>query len=225
MRRRVFLSLVTGAAVLQPPPGAAQQKAIPVIGFVGSSSASSNVHLVQAFTEGLRECGLIDGQNVAIEYRWADNQYDRLPNLLADVIGRQVAVILAGGGPATILAAKLATSAIPIVFPAMSNPVELGLVASLARPGGNVTGIAALTIELDAKRLELLRDLVPSANRVGVLVNPNRPGTEKQVADIEAAGRALGRQLVIAPVGSDRDFDAGFAMLKQRDAGALLVSA
>ena len=225
MRRRAFLALIAGAAVLRPPPGAAQQKAMPVIGFVGSASAASNTHLVRAFVEGLRESGFIPGQNVAIEYRWADNQYDLLPDLLADVIGRRVAAILAGGGPVTILAAKRATSAIPIVFPAMSNPVELGLVASLARPGGNVTGIAALTIELDAKWLELLRDLAPSVTRIGVLVNPHRPGTEKQVADIEAAARALGLQLVIARVGSDPEFDAGFATLKEREAGALLVSA
>jgi putative ABC transport system substrate-binding protein len=140
---------------------------------------------------------------MAIEYRWADNQYDRLPGLVTELIRYPVAIILASGGPVAALAAKRETLTLPIVFPATSNPVELGLVSSLSRPGGNITGIAALTTDLDAKRLELLRDLVPPVERIGVLVNPNRPASNTQVREIEAAGRTLGRQLIILRAGSE----------------------
>jgi putative ABC transport system substrate-binding protein len=225
MRRRDFIIFLAGAMTAWPLVGRAQQKAMPVIGVLGSGSADPNAHLATAFIQGLREGGYAEGQNVAIEYRWADNQYDRLPGMAAELIRHPVALILASGGPASVLAAKRATSTMPIVFPAMSNPVELGLVSSLSRPGGNITGIAALTIELDAKRLELLHDLVPPVERIGVLVNPNRPASETQVREIEAAGRTLGQQLIIVRVGGEGDFDPGFAMLKQQGAGALMVSA
>jgi putative ABC transport system substrate-binding protein len=221
MRRREFASLAIAAAVWAMPACAQP----PLIGVLGSASPGALTEALAAFAEGLNDAGYVIGKHAAIEYRWAENQYDRLPGLAAELIRLNPAVIVASGGPASALAAQKATSTIPIVFPAVSDPVELGLVTSLARPGGNVTGISALTTELDPKRLELLREVTPAVERVGVLVNPNRPSLAVQVLAIEAAAQTLGQHLIILPVGTEAELSDAFATLRQRGAGALLVSA
>jgi putative ABC transport system substrate-binding protein len=224
LTRREFITLFAGAAAW-PLAARAQQPAMPVIGFLGSASAAPIAHFVAAFHQGLGESGYIEGRNVAIEYRWADNQYERLPALTAELVRRQVAVIIASGGPVAAMAAKAATSTIPIVFTASSDPVKLGLVASLNRPGGNVTGSGMFTAELEPKRLELLRELVPSARVIGALVNPGRPHAEAQSRDIQAAGRTLGLQVIILRASSERDIDTAFAGLAGQGIGALLIGA
>ena len=181
---------------------------------------------LRAFRQGLKETGYVEGENVAIEYRWAESQFDRLPALAAELVRRQVAVIVASGGPVAALAAKAATTTIPIVFLAAEDPVRLGLVASLARPGGNVTGVNFLSGELAAKRLELLRELVPAATRVAVLVNPaNATGTEATLRDVEAAARAMGLQIQVLNASTSREIDAAFATLVRERADALFVGA
>jgi putative tryptophan/tyrosine transport system substrate-binding protein len=224
MSRRGFITLVGGAAAW-PLAARAQQPALPVIGFLGSASAAPAAHFVAAFDKGLAESGYVNGRNVAIEYRWAENQYDRLPALVADLVHRQVAVIVASGGPAAPLAAKAATSTIPIVFTATTDPVKLGLVASLNRPGGNVTGTSALTAELDAKRLELLRELVSNADTVGALINPNRPDAETQARDLRQAAHSVGQQVLVVYAGSEPDIDTAFGVLVRERIGALVVGA
>ena len=224
MRRRDFVKVITGLAVLWPLTARAQQQPKPVIGFLSSASPKAYEHFVRAFKNGLGEAGYADGENVSIEYRWAEDQYDRLPTMAAELVRHKVAVIFASGGPVPARAAKAATATIPIVFPALSDPVKLGLVASFNRPGGNMTGIAALTSELDAKRLEILRELVPKAEVIGALVDPSR-GVEGQSEGIQAAAQTVGRQVVIVSAGNERDFDKAFAALDQRHAGALLVGA
>jgi putative ABC transport system substrate-binding protein len=198
---------------------------MPVIGFLGSAAAEPFAGHLAVFRQSLGESGYVEGRNVAIEYRWAENQYDRLPALAADLVRRRVAVIIASGGPAPAMAAKAATSTIPIVFTASNDPVRLGLVASLNRPGGNVTGTSALTVELDAKRLAILRELVPTAGVIGALVNPNRPRAEIQSSGVQEAARGLGQQVSILNAGSERDIDVVFATLVRERIGALLVSA
>jgi putative ABC transport system substrate-binding protein len=228
MRRRELIALIGGAAAtsfLWPLAARAQQPAMPVIGFLSSASPETFAHFVAVFRQGLGETGHVEGRNVAIQYRWAENQYDRLPALAADLVRRQVAVIIASGGPAPALAAKAATSTIPIVFTATNDPVKLGLVASLNRPGGNVTGTSALTVELDAKRLAILRELVPTAGVIGALVNPNRPGAEVQSSGVQEAARTVGQQISILNAGSERDLDTAFATLVRERIGALLISA
>jgi putative tryptophan/tyrosine transport system substrate-binding protein len=223
MRRRDFITLVGGAAVapvLSPLAARAQQPALPVVGFVRSTSLADSTRIVAAFRQGLNEAGFVDGQNVAIEYRFADNQLDRLPALVADLIRRPVAVI-AGNIPA-MLAAKAATATVPIVFAGGSDPVQEGLVASLNRPGGNVTGIVFISNALGAKRLELLRQLVPKASTIGLLVSP-APDLDAQRSDMQVATQAMGQQLIVLNVSSDRDIETAFATLVQRGAGALLV--
>ena len=221
MKRREFITLLGGAAAAWPLAARAQQAAMPLVGYV--SSASADASYMAAFRQGLADLGHTEGRNAAIEFRWADGKFERLPALLADLIQRRVAVI-AVGGITSGLAAKAATTTIPIVFLAADDPVKFGLVTSLNRPGGNATGLNLLTSELTTKRLELIRDLVPTASAVAVLVNPRSPESEPQTRDIERVAGAVGQQIRILNASSDRDIDAAFATLvKPRDA-ALLVT-
>jgi putative ABC transport system substrate-binding protein len=222
MRRRELVFLL-GGAVTVPRVLLAQQKAMPVIGYLNSGSPSSTAPGVAAFREGLSESGYVEGQNVAIEYRWAEGHYDWLPPLAADLVGRKVDVITTGGGETPALAVKNATSTIPIVFIAGGDPVGAGLVASLARPGGNLTGFTVLTGELIAKRLELLSELVPQAKVIAMLLNPNSKFAESQMRTAQEAARAKGLQLHIMKAGADGEFETAFATLVQLQAGALLV--
>jgi putative ABC transport system substrate-binding protein len=220
MRRREFIAALGGMATW-PLAASAQQPALPVIGFLHSSSPE--VYRLRGFRQGLRDAGFIEGENLAIEYRWADNQIDRLPALAADLVRRQVAVIATGGAP-SILAAKAATTTIPIVFVVGEDPVKLGLVASLARPDGNLTGINFFVIELAAKRLELVRELVPTATRIAVLVDPaNAMSTESTLRGVEAAARAMGVQIRVLNASTSREIDAAFATLVSERPDALFV--
>jgi len=221
MRRREFIGLV-GSTVAWPLGVQAQQPGMPVIGFLHVGSPEPRTNLVAAFRRGLSEAGFVDGRDVLIEYRWARDQVDRLPGMAADLVHRQVAVI-ATPDNAGSLAAKAATTTVPIVFTTGADPVRDGLVASLNRPGGNVTGVVFFTTVLGAKRLELLRQLVPKATTIAVLVKPNSPETEAERPDVQAAAQAIGQQLLILDVSSDRDIETAFATFVQRGAGALLV--
>jgi putative tryptophan/tyrosine transport system substrate-binding protein len=223
IERRKFLAALGGAAAAWPLVAHAQQPAkLPTIGFLGSSSAADRARLVTAFRQGVRETGYVEGQNVAIEYRWAQDQYDRLPDLAADLVRRQVAVIAAHDSSSAIVA-KAATTTIPIVFASGGDPVKLGLVASLNRPGGNVTGITFIVAELGAKQLGLLHELQPGAVRVAVLVDPNYPLTESFVSDIRAAASSIRKQIEVLEAPTGRDIDAVFASLAQKPVDALLV--
>jgi putative tryptophan/tyrosine transport system substrate-binding protein len=222
MRRRELI-LLLGGAMTAARAAHAQQKAMPVIGFLGSTSPGPYAPFVAAFRQGLNETGYVEGQNLAIEYRWAEGSYDRLPALAADLVGRKVDVIVTSGGPSAASAAKSATSTIPIVF-VSSDPVESGLVASFARPGGNLTGVSTMFAELTAKRLELLSELVPQARVIALLVNPNNPNAERIIGDVREAAREKGLQLPILKAGSESEIDIAFAALAQLHAGALLVS-
>ena len=223
IRRREFISLLGGAAAVLPIGAHAQQPAMPVVGYLSSLSPGAHMapYLV-AYLEGLGRTGYVEGRNVAIEYRWAEGQYDRLPTLAADLVSRQVAVIYAGALPAA-LAAKLATATIPIVFTIGGDPVRVGLVASLSRPGGNVTGASLFFGELGGKRLELLHELVPAATQIAVLVNPNNPNAEARWSDVQGAARAIKQQVHILNASGERDIDAAFATVLQQQAGALLI--
>jgi putative ABC transport system substrate-binding protein len=225
MKRRELILLLGGATVGWPPAVRAQQKAMPVIGYLNSASPGPNALNVAAFHQGLGEAGYVEGQNLAIEYRWAEGHYDRLPALAADLVARKVNLIAATGAPPSALAAKSATSTIPIVFTNGADPVELGLVASLARPGGNLTGVSFLLVELMPKRLELLSELVPQAGVIALLVNPNNSITDRIVRDMQEAARAKGVQLGVLKAGTEREIDAAFAALAQLHAGALVVGA
>jgi len=222
MKRRELL-LLLGGAMTATRALHAQQKTMPVIGFLDSTSPGAFAPLVAAFHQGLSETGYVEGQNVTIEYRWAEGHFDRLPALAAELVARKVDVIATGATPA-ILAAKRATSTIPIVFSGGGDPVRGGLVASLARPGGNLTGITIFGTELMAKRLELLSDLVPQARLIALLVNANNPVAERIIQDVHEAARAKGLQLSILKASIESEIDAAFASLVQQQAGALIVS-
>jgi putative tryptophan/tyrosine transport system substrate-binding protein len=224
MRRREFITLLGGVAVAWPLALArAQQTAMPVIGFLSSRTPHESAHLVAAFHRGLAENGYVEGQNVAVEYRWALGQYDRLPALATDLVSRPVAVVASVGGDPAAQAAKAATATIPIVFE-MGDPITLGLVTSYNRPGGNATGINILTSALEAKRLGLLRELVPQAEAVGVLLNPNWPAATGQLSDIEDAARAIGVQTHVLRASTDGEIDTAFASLAQHRIPALAVA-
>jgi putative ABC transport system substrate-binding protein len=223
MRRRAFLAFLGSAAVAAPHTLRAQQKAMPVIGFLGSTSPDAFTPYVVAFTQGLSETGFVEGQSVTIEYRWAENHYDWLPALAADLVGRRVDVIATVGVPAALVA-KNTTSTIPVVFETGVDPVAAGLVASLARPGGNLTGICMLTALLMSKRLELLSELVPQARVIGLLVNPTTPIAEPMISDAQEAARAKGVHLDILKAATESEIDAAFATLRRLQAGALVVT-
>jgi len=222
MNRRGFITLLGGAAAW-PLAAGAQQPAIPVIGYLGGLSRDTLAPRLAAFHKGLGETGYVEGRNVAFEYRWAEGQYDRLPALAAELARRQVAVIAALGGDATAHAAKAATTAIPIVFAVTADPVRSGLVSSLNRPGGNLTGVNFLLNVIAAKQFEVLQEAVPKPGTVGFLVNPSGPEAESAVSEVRAAAQALGHELLVANASSEREIDAAFAMLAQRRIGALLV--
>lgn len=221
MRRREFLGVV-GAAATWPLSARAQPSAMPVIGFLGSRASGEDPQLLTSFRLGLKEAGFVEGQNLAIEYRFAENQYDRLPTLAADLVQRQVALIAANGPAAR--AAKSATSTIPIVFTVGFDPVEMGLVASLNRPGGNITGVSILDVQLGPKRLELLKELVPKATTIAVLVNPTDPvRAENTSKAVLTAARSLGLQSNVLQASSERDLDAVFVSLLQMRADGLVI--
>src|SRR5438874_6798843 len=223
MRRRELIFLLGGAAVTQPVPSGAQQKAMPVIGILSSASLGRFAPFVAVFRQGLSETGYVEGQNLTIEYRWAEGSYDRLPALAADLVSRKVDLIAASGGVASPLAAKTATSTIPIVFASGDDPVRNGLVLSLARPGGNLTGVSFLVVELNPKRFELLCELVPQARVIALLVNPNNATAERIMRDVQEAAQAKGVQLHTLKAGTESEIDVAFASLVQLQAGALLV--
>jgi putative ABC transport system substrate-binding protein len=225
MNRRDFITLLGGAAAAWPLAARAQQPTMPVIGFMSARSPEDSVHLLGAFRAGLKEGGFVETENVVIEFRWAKGDYGRLPALAAELVSRRVAVIAAVGGEPSGLAAKRATSEIPIVFGIGGDPVQLGLVASLNRPGGNVTGVTLLTKLMEPKRLGLLRDLAPGVDLIGVLFNPNFQAAAVQLQQLEEAARAAGQRIVIARASSDEALEAAFVSLVRDGAGALLVTA
>ena len=222
MRRRKFIKLMGGAAVAWPFAARAQRPGMPVVGFLGTRASGDDPQLLTAFRSGLKEVGYVEGQNVAMEYHFAENQYDRLPVLAADLVRRQVAVIVANGPAAK--AAKEATPTIPIAFVAGFDPVEVGLVASMSRPGGNITGVSILDVELGPKRLQLLHELAPTATIIAALVNPTDPArAETTSKELQAAARTLGLQLHVLHASTDRDFDTVFARLVELRAGGLVI--
>jgi len=225
MRRRDFIQGIVGSAAAWPLVAHAQQPALPVIGFLHSTSAGPNVGTVSAFREGLKQAGYVDGQNIAIEFRWADGHYDRLPALAMDLVRQRVAVIAALGGQASALAAKAATSTIPVVFDAGEDPVKLGLVASFSKPGGNVTGINILTNEIEAKRLGLLHELIPTALTIAMIGHPDTRANDVVLEDLQTAASALGLKLQILKVRSVLEIDNAFASFNQRRPDALLIMA
>jgi putative ABC transport system substrate-binding protein len=225
VRRRTFITLLGGAAAW-PIVGRAQQPAMPVIGFLNGQSPEGYAERLRGFRQGLKEAGYVEGENVAIEYRWADNQTDRLPQLAADLVRRRVAVIATSGGPASAFAVKAATTNTPIVFIVNEDPVKLGLVTSIARPGGNLTGVNIFLSELVAKRLGLLRELMPTATRMAVLVNPADPTiTETTLRDVDVAAHTLGLQIQVLRASTGREINAAFATLVGARPDALFVGA
>jgi ABC-type uncharacterized transport system substrate-binding protein len=222
MKRREFITLLGGAAAAWPLAARAQQPAMPTIGFLNSASPEGYAPYATAFRQGLKEAGYVDGQNVTIEYRWAESRYERLPTQAADLVRRQVSVIAATSTPA-IPVAKAATSTIPIVFTTAADPVKLGFVASLNRPGGNVTGVSFFTADLVSKQAGLLHELIPAATHVGLLVNPNYPATDAMTRDTTAAASAIGFQIDVMQASDSREIEAAFGALVRNRADALLV--
>ena len=220
-KRREFITLLGGVAVAWPLAAQAQQQ-MPVIGFLGAAAPGPYAPYVTGFLRGLSEVGYVEGRNVSIEYRWADGQYDRLPTLAADLVRRQVAVIVATGTP-EVFAAKAATSSIPIVFGGGVDPVKVGLVASLNRPGGNVTGVTSMNAEIETKRFGLLHELLPQAKRFALLVNPNSPLAEFDIKDAQASAALIGSEIEILTASTSGEIDAAFASLVQKGANALLI--
>jgi putative ABC transport system substrate-binding protein len=225
MRRRDFITLLGGTAASWPLAARAQQPALPVIGYLSSAPADTQAFRVAEFKQGLKEAGYVEGQNAAIEYRWAGDQIEHLPALAADLVQHRVRVIAALGSPTSAIAAKAATATIPIVFATGGDPVGLGLVASLNRPGGNITGVSFLNTALASKRLELLHELVPTASTIGLLVDPTNPNNESETSYMLAAASAMGRKLVVVKASTEREVDAAFASLVQQRADALIVAA
>jgi putative tryptophan/tyrosine transport system substrate-binding protein len=224
MRRRDFISLA-GSAAAWPLAARAQQPAMPVIGVLNSASPESYEPQLAGFRQGLHEVGYTEGQNVGIEFRWAKSHYDRLPALAADLVHRQVTVIAATGGSVSAIAAKAATTTIPIVFTSGGDPVQIGLVASINRPGGNVTGVSLFTSTLAAKRLELLHELVPAAKVIALLVNPANPNSEADTKAVDGAARLMGLQVVVVKASNGTEIEAAFATMRQKDARAIVVGA
>jgi ABC-type uncharacterized transport system substrate-binding protein len=225
MKRREFITLIGSAAAAWPLVGHAQQTSMPVIGFMSGRSPEDSSYLVTAFRRGLSEGGFVEGQNVAIEFRWARGEYDRLPALAAELVSRHVAVLVGVGGDNSAVAAKKATSTIPVVFGMGGDPVKAGLVDSLNRPGGNATGFTLLTNQLEPKRVGLMRELVPSASLFGALLNPGFLPSANQLQDIEGAARAINLKLLVAKADNDTELDAAFVSLVQQRVGAVLVTA
>jgi putative tryptophan/tyrosine transport system substrate-binding protein len=222
MKRRAFIAAVGGAAVW-PLVGRAQQPVVPVVGVLSSRSADGSADLIAAFRRGLGEAGFVEGRNVSIEFRWAEGHYDRLPTAAADLVVRQVAVIAALGGTPAVLAAKAATAKIPIVFITGADPVQFGLVSSLSRPGGNLTGVAALTSTLAPKLLELLHETVPSAPLVALLINPKNPNAETDRRSVKSAADTTRQQILVLSASTESELDDAFAALAQQHAGSVLV--
>jgi len=226
VKRREFITLLGGAAVAWPLSARAQQPGMPVIGFLSGASSDTYQPFVAAFTEGLKQTDYLEGRNVAIEYRWAEGQFDRLPKLAADVVDRRPTVIMASGNTAAV-AAKRATATIPIVFTSGLDPIQIGLVTSFNRPEGNVTGVYTLTGEMPTKSLELLHELVPAASGIGLLLNPTNPNLSESVVvkEVEAAAHTLGKQIQVLEASTDAEIDAAFATLARLRAGALVIVA
>jgi putative ABC transport system substrate-binding protein len=224
MRRREFIAMVGGAAVLWPLAAGAQQAAMPVIGFLGSASSDLWANYVRAFQQGLGETGYVEGRNVAIDYRWTEGRNERMPGLIADLLHRPVSVIAVPGSTPAALAAKAASTTVPIVFAIASDPVQLGLVASLSRPGGNVTGVVTLNVEIAPKRLELLHELLPTATSFALLVNPANPALAEPVTErVQAAARTLGMKLHVLHASSEPELDAVLAAVARLQAAGLVV--
>ena len=224
MRRRDFITLLGSVAVWRPLAAGAQASAVPVIGLLGTSSSDKSVHMTRALRSGLNEAGFIDG-NLGIEYRWAHDNYDSLPALMADLVKRQVAGIVTMGAEPSALAAKVATNEIPIVFVINGDPVSIGLVDSINRPGGNVTGMSLMSSTLEAKRLELLRELIPKGTKIAILVNPDYPDTDFQLGSVETAASDIGQEIYVLNARTEREISAAFMTIAERQAGALLVAA
>jgi len=222
-RRRQFITLLGGAAVAWPIAARAQQP-MPVIGFLSSLAPSDQTHVMPAFQQGLDRAGFIEGRNVAIEYRWAEGDYHRLPALAADLVSRKVAVIAAISGTPAALAAKAATTTIPIVFAIGGDPIAPGLVSSLSRPGGNITGVSFFNAPVVSKRLELARELAPSGSTIAILINPNNPPSAAEGAAVQAAAASVGQPLLIVTASTQNEIDDAFAAIKQERIGAMLVS-
>jgi len=225
MKRREFITLIGGAAATWPPAARAQQGKMPVIGILASVSPAPYAPFIAAIKEGLRQTGYVEGRNVAIEYRWAEGQYDRLPQLASELVESGVAVMILVGGGATTAAAKAATATIPIVVVMGDDPVKTGAVAALNRPGGNVTGVSLLSVAMEAKRLQLLRELAPNVSVIAIVLNPNNPQADEQLQELQDAGHALGVQVEPFKAGSPSEIDTAFLNLVERRAGALLMAA